>query len=462
MMIQRQRVEEYLVRWYFVFHPLKSPEPQHERHRKLIKGEHNGKDIAVKKLHAHLGLDDKDFDNEFRNLSKVRHENIVELIGYCYESRKNYITHNGELTMATIKERILCFDYMHGGSLSSHITAKYCDLDWPKCYKIITGTCEGLNHLHGAYDEPIFHMDLKPDNILLDENMTAKIADLGLSRLVNSTNTHRTMVASYRGTFGYMPPEYIDEFAISKKFDVYSLGAVIIRIMDGGNGHSRLYEMGAKKFIENVTENWERRLAAMSTSIYSSHKEDMLRVKTCVEIALRCVEKERNKRPRIKDIVQELEELEVEIEKMLLHSKDLTSQAQTISRSSVLLSFDPSLELRFLFEPRKIISSCLQLTNITDGFIVFSIITDKRKYCAQPNTGVVPPCSKLYISVTLQAQEETPPNMQCNDMFVVKCAHVKQDHSSDKIAEVLEEGKVDTMKLPIVYVATDQFPSASF
>ena len=67
-----------------------------------------------------------------------------------------------------------------------------CDLDWPTCYQIIKGTCEGINHLHSAYEKPIFHLDLKPDNILLDNNKMAKIADLGLSKLVASTQTHKT------------------------------------------------------------------------------------------------------------------------------------------------------------------------------------------------------------------------------------------------------------------------------
>lgn len=424
----------------------------------VYKGVHDGKKIAVKKLHPLQGLDDKDFDNEFRNLSKVHHENVVQLIGYCYESRINYVKYNGELNMATIKERILCFDYMQGGSLDTHITDELCDLDWPTCYKIITGTCEGLNHLHSAHDKPIFHMDLKPANILLDENMTAKIADLGLSRLVNSTETHKTMRVNLRGTFGYMPPEYIDDGAISKKFDVYSLGAIIIRIMDGNNGHTHFSEMGVETFIENVIGNWDRRLLGTS-----SYKEDILRVKTCVEIALRCVESDRKGRPSVKDILQELEELEVKIKKMSLysdHSKDLL--AQTSFGSSTVLSFDPSQELRFLFEPRKNVSTCLQLTNMTDGSIAFSIKTNKRKYCTQPNTGVMPPCSKRYISMTLQAQEEAPPNMQCHDMFVVQSARVSEDLTSDEITDdFLEEGKVDVMKLPIVYVAADQFPSSN-
>ena len=89
-------------------------------------------------------------------------------------------------------ERVLCFEYMEGGSLDKHITDESCKLDWPTCYKIIKGTCEGLNHLHTAQEKPIFHLDIKPANILLDKSMTPKIADLGLSKLVSSTLTHKT------------------------------------------------------------------------------------------------------------------------------------------------------------------------------------------------------------------------------------------------------------------------------
>lgn len=68
---------------------------------------------------------------------------------------------------------------------------EHCDLDWPTCYGIIRGTCEGLNHLH-EQTEPIYHRDLKPANILLDSNMMPKIADLGLSKIVASTDTYQT------------------------------------------------------------------------------------------------------------------------------------------------------------------------------------------------------------------------------------------------------------------------------
>ncbi|WVZ50796.1 hypothetical protein U9M48_002019 [Paspalum notatum var. saurae] len=425
----------------------------------VYRGMYNGDEIAVKKLHPLQGLDDKEFDNEFRSLSKINHKNIIRLIGYCYESRHKYVQHNGELVFAKAMERVLCFEYMQGGSLDNHISDDSCGLEWPRCYEIIKGICEGMNHLHNAQEKPILHMDLKPANILLDKNMTAKIADLGLSKLVASTQTYKT--GTLKGSQGFMPPEYINDAFVSKKFDVFSLGVIIMKIMDGNKNRSRLSEMGKEKFIEFVCQNWRKRHQAKSG--YSSDEIEGKRVKKCIEIALRCVVDNRKERPLIKDIVQELEELEDEIKK-LSSSSDLSEDQiarQQRNPGSYVIALDPSLELRFLFEPRKEISSCLQLTNITGGFIAFDIKTNHTKYRAQPSKGVMPPCSKRYIAVSLAAQE-TPQNMMCNDMFLVKTANASKDMTSAEITEeffqkAMENKMVDVVKLPIVYVALDQF-----
>lgn len=87
----------------------------------VYQGVHDGKAIAVKRLRQLQGLDDKEFENEFRNLSKVRHENVVKLIGYCHESRRTYVEHGGKEFFATEMERIFCFEFMEGGTLEKHI-----------------------------------------------------------------------------------------------------------------------------------------------------------------------------------------------------------------------------------------------------------------------------------------------------------------------------------------------------
>lgn len=75
----------------------------------------------MKKLHPLQGLDDRAFDNEFRNLSLVKHQNVVRLIGYCSESRDKYVDIKGKLVRAKTIDRVLCFEYMQGGSLEKHI-----------------------------------------------------------------------------------------------------------------------------------------------------------------------------------------------------------------------------------------------------------------------------------------------------------------------------------------------------
>ncbi|KAJ1269887.1 hypothetical protein BS78_06G012700 [Paspalum vaginatum] len=280
----------------------------------VYRGEYNGQQIAVKKLHHLQGLDDSAFDNEFRSLCSINHPNIVRLIGYCHESQRKFIRHNGELITAKEMERVLCFEYVEGGSLDRYISDRSCDLDWPTCYGVIKGICMGLNHLHSKErGKRIYHLDLKPANILLDNNRTAKIGDLGLSRLVSSTLTHITEIR--KGTLGYMPPEYIRDGAISKKFDVFSLGVMIIKMMDGNSGNSRRHQMSSEQFTELVSRNWKGKLQSMS--VYPASQEiSMLQVNTCIDLALRCVEDDRKRRPQIKDIVHELEELDARTQQM--------------------------------------------------------------------------------------------------------------------------------------------------
>lgn len=137
----------------------------------------NGEEIAVKKLHPMPGLDDEQFNNELKNLVSVQHQNIIKLVGYCYEQRYVHAEYNGEHVFAKLVERALCYEYLEGGSLDKHISDESFGFDWSTRYKIITGLCDGVNYLHNGFGHPIYHLDLKPENILLDKTMTPKIAD---------------------------------------------------------------------------------------------------------------------------------------------------------------------------------------------------------------------------------------------------------------------------------------------
>ncbi|XP_044949132.1 protein STRUBBELIG-RECEPTOR FAMILY 7-like isoform X1 [Hordeum vulgare subsp. vulgare] len=267
----------------------------------------NGEVIAVKKLYyKHPGLDsDKQFQNECINLMRVHHKNIVRFVGYCHEIRHKCVEHNGKYVLATVEDRALCFEYLEGGSLDKHLSDESCGFGWHTRYKIIKGICEGLNYLHNGSKESIFHLDLKPANILLDRNMMPKIGDFGLSRLFDSTETYSTK--GIIGTPGYMPPEYINRSQITPKFDVFSLGVTIIKIMAGQEGYSKFADMSSQEFVQLVLENWEK---ALQTTVLSQTSHG---VKKCIEIASRCVEADRVKRPTIAEVVDELNKIDTTI-----------------------------------------------------------------------------------------------------------------------------------------------------
>lgn len=276
----------------------------------VYRAKHMGREIAVKKLQPLIGLDDEEFHSEFCNLEKIHHPNIIELIGYCYESQHKYIENNGKQVLGKTVERILCFEYLHGGSLQNYIRDEPCSLDWPICYQIIKGTCAGLNHLHNAKEKPILHLDLKPGNILLDKNKKPKIADLGSSRL--GTFQENQESGTVKGTFKYMPPEAKQGGKVSVKFDVYSLGVLTLDIVAGNNGCSQHSEMSHDVFIRLVSAEWKVRL--LSTSSYEMLSQQL---KTCVAMALRCVSDDPSKRPDIKDVVREFEELDAKHRRLL-------------------------------------------------------------------------------------------------------------------------------------------------
>ncbi|KAM0862388.1 hypothetical protein ACQ4PT_045298 [Festuca glaucescens] len=247
-----------------------------------------GKKIAVKKLRGAQGISDEKFQAELKIMTKLRHENIVRLVGYCHDKI----------------HRALCLEHMPNGNLHKLLSEGREKYDWQTCYGIITGICQGLNYLHNGLEEPIFHLDLKPANVLLDEKMVPRIADFEISRLLEDQHTQYTQ--TLQGTSGYLPPEYIKHGTISNKLDIFSLGVVIIKMMAGRDGHSESDEKSSDEFTKLVREYWTNRIPEpwYKKDAYSEQ------VKACIEIGLSCVEDDRNKRPTIQDIVGRLKETE--------------------------------------------------------------------------------------------------------------------------------------------------------
>jgi len=302
----------------------------------------NGEDVAVKKLRDNaFALDHMQFQNELDNLMKLNHQNIVRLYGYCYQIEQTSMElPDGVKILAEQPHGALCFEFLHNGSLQNHLSDEFSGLDWNTRYKIIKGTCEGLKHIHEELAEPLCHLDIKPDNILLDNNMEPKLADFGLSKIFCDKELTWTAQSSL-GTIGYQPPEYIERREISTKFDIFSLGVVMIRIVSGPNGYEKCAYMPSKDFIDQVKMNWRNRLQKTWTgSLLQAYCHQ---VETCTQIALNCVERDIQKRPDIMKIMDKLNQIEIDIGKHLpnlkMHNKmkmqmephDTTDQEQHFS-----------------------------------------------------------------------------------------------------------------------------------
>ncbi|KAL6640387.1 hypothetical protein ACP70R_021510 [Stipagrostis hirtigluma subsp. patula] len=422
----------------------------------VYKGVQNGKEVAVKMLHLMPGHDDlEQFKREFENLWRLKHQNVVQLLGYCYEIRLEYVElGDGKTVFAQNIYRALCFEYMQNGSLQKHLSDEYHGLDWQTRYNIIKGACEGLKYLHEGLGTPIYHLDLKPDNILLDKNMVPKLADFGLSKLVCNDQTQFTRRSI--GTIGYLPPEYIEKNLVSKKLDIFSLGVVMIQIITGQNGYHRSAEMSSQEFIDLVQENWRNRLEAAPRC--TSLEAECHQVKRSIEIALDCVQVDRKKRPNIGDIIHWLNETEQMIEKMAHSSvSKLVDEVQSMAVSAVpsplqqiisvpkgpeetnnteihshgsfetskLLDVHP-LELRFPWEPNNRIRCPVTLTNRTDHYVGVKITPICQDTCSDlhflvlwegkrrevpysPLFQLVEPHSTLVLTMTMEEKQLPPP-----------------------------------------------------
>lgn len=128
----------------------------------------NGEEIAIKKLHNMVGLDDTQFRNEFNNLMRAQHQNITRLVGYCYHQGHERMKYNGEYIFAHVEERVLCFEYLQGGSLDKYISDESRGLDWCTRYKNIKGVCEGLKKLPSQWiQRPYLSYGLKTSKYIV-------------------------------------------------------------------------------------------------------------------------------------------------------------------------------------------------------------------------------------------------------------------------------------------------------
>ncbi|KAI3796063.1 hypothetical protein L1987_38726 [Smallanthus sonchifolius] len=171
--------------------------------------------VAVKKITALGAQGKKEFGTEIAIIGNIHHVNLVKLKGFCAHGR----------------ERFLVYEYMSRGSLDRTLFCPGPPMEWQERFEIALGTARGLAYLHSECEHKIIHCDVKPENILLSDNMQVKISDFGLSKLLSPEQSG--LFTTMRGTRGYLAPEWLTNTAISDKTDVYSYGMVLLELIQG-------------------------------------------------------------------------------------------------------------------------------------------------------------------------------------------------------------------------------------
>ncbi|XP_022031200.1 probable receptor-like protein kinase At2g23200 [Helianthus annuus] len=227
------------------------------------------------------------------------------------------------------KERILVYEYASRGSLDCYLGKT--SLTWNQLLKICHGAACGLNYLHDpVMHQRVLHRDVKSSNILLDENLTAKISDFGLSKIGPANQQYTYLVSNVVGTHGYCDPVYMEMGFLSKESDVYSFGVVLFEVICGK--HCFEYCNGELKILVSLwKELYEEDKIDDIVSNNLKEQMDMDSCKTFLNIAYRCLNRDRKERPTMVEIIKELN-VALDLQEM---SQDVDEKAKYEERKSL-------------------------------------------------------------------------------------------------------------------------------
>ncbi|XP_017604785.2 LEAF RUST 10 DISEASE-RESISTANCE LOCUS RECEPTOR-LIKE PROTEIN KINASE-like 2.1 [Gossypium arboreum] len=251
--------------------------------------------VAVKVL-SESKENGEDFMNEVASISRTSHVNIVSLLGFCFEKSK----------------RALIYEFMPHGSLDGFIYDRglhhrSCRLEWRTLYDIALGIARGLEYLHQGCKTRILHFDIKPHNILLDENFCPKISDFGLSKLCERKESIISMACA-RGTVGYIAPEvFCRNFGgVSYKSDVYSYGMMVLEMVGGRKN----IDVGASQTSEVYFPSWiykhlDQSMNLNLNGVIAEEEEEITR--KLIIVSLWCIQSDPFDRPSMTKVIEMLQ-----------------------------------------------------------------------------------------------------------------------------------------------------------
>ncbi|XP_016445102.1 rust resistance kinase Lr10 [Nicotiana tabacum] len=249
--------------------------------------------VAVKVLNNFKG-DGEDFINEVGSIGRIHHVNVVRLVGYCADGYR----------------RALVYEYLPNDTLQKIISSGNgkASLGWEKMQQIAVAIAKGIEYLHQGCNQRIVHFDIKPHNILLDQDFNTKVADFGLAKLCSKEQSAVSMTAA-RGTIGYIAPEVFSRNYgnVSYKADIYSFGMLLLDMIGGrkkfevANEQNNISEIYYPEWMYKQLEKGEE------IEIQIEDEDDSSIIKKLAIVGLWCIQWSPADRPSMKVVIQMLE-----------------------------------------------------------------------------------------------------------------------------------------------------------
>ncbi|EOX98620.1 Concanavalin A lectin protein kinase family protein isoform 4 [Theobroma cacao] len=243
--------------------------------------------IAVKRVSRISKQGKKEYIAEVKIITKLRHKNLVQLIGWCHEK--------GEF--------LLIYEFMPNGSLDSHLFGGQNQLSWAR-YKIALGLASALLYLHEEWEQTVIHRDIKSSNVMLDSNFNARLGDFGLARLMDQELGIK--ITRPAGTFGYMAPEYVSKGKASKASDIYSFGVVVLEIACGRRSIESKTKEAETSLLDWVWRSYENE-RLVNVADEKLHMDfDLEQMERLMIVGLWCAHPDCNFRPSIRQALHVL------------------------------------------------------------------------------------------------------------------------------------------------------------
>jgi serine/threonine protein kinase len=275
----------------------------------------SGEIVAVKRLagEGKGASHDHGFSAEIKTLGKIRHRNIVRLLGCCSNHETN----------------LLVYEYMPNGSLGELLHSKdsqSVNLDWDTRYNIAIQAAHGLCYLHHDCSPLIVHRDVKSNNILLDSTFHAHVADFGLAKLFQDTDKTESM-SSIAGSYGYIAPEYAYTLKVNEKSDIYSFGVVLMELLTGKRPIEAEFGDGVDivQWVRRKIQTKDGILDLLDTRMGGVTGVPLQEVMLVLRVALLCSSDLPVDRPTMRDVVQMLTDAKPKRKKSVGDSRELMS-----------------------------------------------------------------------------------------------------------------------------------------